>query len=447
MAAPVTEQRSLSRRMVRAARLLTMERLAPEVVEKVKIGLLDMLSCAYAAHDLPWGRQAIQIAGRATGAAIVIGTPLRAAAGEAAFANATLGHGLVREDMHTGAVSHLGVVIYPVLLALAQQKKVSGRDFILAAVSGYEIGAAVGRALMDPEMVRRFRPTGITGPLAGAIAGSRLLGLSEDATVSAVGLAANTTAGLNEWPYSGGDEMFFHPGFAARNAVTAVELAELGAQASETALDGPSGLFAGLGKAEQVTAVTPFSAPALEILSVYYKPAPACNYAQTACQAAVGHALACPVGDIAAITVRASAAAIAYPGCDFAGPFERILQAKMSIQYCVAATLRRRAIEEANYHLLADPEVVRLASLTKLEVDPAFTADYPRMQGSEVVVTLRNGQVLRSRLRDVVPATPEQIRERFREASGAGAAAIEEMVDRLEEQDDVGVLCGLLNKS
>jgi len=57
-------------------------------------------------------------------------------------------------------------------------------------------------------------------------------------------LAANTTAGLNEWPYSGGDEMFFHPGFAARNAVTAVELAELGARASETALDGPSGLFA-----------------------------------------------------------------------------------------------------------------------------------------------------------------------------------------------------------
>ena len=37
----------------------------------------------------------------------------------------------------------------------------------------------------------------------------------------------------------GGDEMFFHPGFAARNAVTAVELAELGARASETALDGP----------------------------------------------------------------------------------------------------------------------------------------------------------------------------------------------------------------
>ena len=447
MAAPVTEQRSLSRRMVRAARLLTMDRLAPEVVEKVKSGLLDMLSCAFAARDLPWGSQAIQVASRTTGPATVIGTPFRAAAGEAAFANATLGHGLVREDMHTGAVSHLGVVIYPVLLALAQQKKASGREFILAAVSGYEVGAAVGRALMDPEMVRRFRPTGITGPLAGAIAGSRLMGLGEDATVSALGLAANATAGLNEWPYSGGDEMFFHPGFAARNAVTAVELAELGAHASETALDGPSGLFAGLGKADQVSTVAPFSGPTLEILSVYYKPAPACNYAQTACQAALALSGEIRSDDIDEITVKASAAAVGYPGCDFAGPFERILQAKMSIQYCVAATLARGAIEESNYHLLTDPEVVRLASVAKLQVDPDFTEDYPRMQGSEVAVTLRNGEVLRRRLQDVVPATPAQIRERFRAACGARAGAIEEMTDRLEEQDDVGALCGLLSKT
>ena len=446
MAAPVTEPRSLSRRIVRAARQLTFEGLALEVVEKVKIGLLDMLSCAFAARDLPWGSQAIQLASRSSGPAAVIGTSIHASACEAAFANATLGHGLVREDMHAAAVSHLGVVIYPVLLALAQRAQVRGRNFILAAVSGYEVGAAVGRALMDAEMVRRFRPTGITGPLAGAIAGSLLMGLNEDATVSALGLAANTTAGLNEWPYSGGDEMFFHPGFAARSAVTAVELAASGAQASETALDGPAGLFAGLGKAEKASAVMPFSGPALEILSVYYKPAPACNYAQTACQAALALSPSIASRDIRAITVKASAAAVHYPGCNFVGPFERILQAKMSIQYCVAATLARGAIEESNYHLLSDPEVVRLAGVVKLEMDHEFTDAYPRRQGSEVEVTLANGEVLRKRMQDVVPATPAQIRERFREACGARAGAIEEVIDHLEEHDDVGTLCGLLNE-
>ena len=434
---------SLSRKLVRAARGLTMDQLPAEVIAKVKIGLLDMLSCAFEARDLPWGCQAIRMASAASGQATVIGTPVRTSPAEAAFANATLGHGLVREDMHTGAVSHLGVVIFPTLLALAQRQKPSGRDFILGAVCGYEIGAAVGRAIMDQEMVRRFRPTGITGPLAGAIAGSRLLGLDEDATVSALGFAANATGGLNEWPYCGGDEMFFHPGFAARNAVTAVELASLGARASESALDGRAGLFSGLNKADCIPRVAPFSGGPLEILSVYYKPAPACNYAQTACQAAL--ALATQDGfrssDIESIVVKASEAAVGYPGCDYPGPFERILQAKMSIQYCVAATLSCGVIAESNYRLLDDPEVKRLASITKLESDAAFTAAYPGAQGSEVIVNFR-GQTAWSRVDDVIPATPEEIRARFRSAC-ANWQAIEEMVDTLERQEDVGALGGL----
>lgn len=437
---------SLSRRMVRAARELTLGELPPEVIAKVKIGLLDMLSCAFEARNLPWGCQAIRMAGAASGNATVIGTPVRSSPAEAAFANATLGHGLVREDMHTGAVSHLGVVIFPALLALAQQQKTTGRDFILGAVCGYEIGAAVGRAIMDQEMVRRFRPTGITGPLAGAMAGSRLLALDEDACVSALGFAANATGGLNEWPYCGGDEMFFHPGFAARNAVTAVELASLGARASESALDGRAGLFAGLNKTDRIDRVKPFAGGAFEILSVYYKPAPACNYAQTATQAAL--ALATQDGfrasEIESIVVKAPEAAIRYPGCDYAGPFERILQAKMSIQYCVAATLVRGVIEESNYHSLDDPEINRLASITKLEIDPAFTAAYPSAQGAEVViqsrVQSRQGAAW-AKLDDVIPATPDQIRARFR-AACSNWRAIEEVVEELEKQKDMGILSG-----
>ena len=425
---------------------MTFEQLPPEVVEKVKTALLDFVSCAFEARDLPWGCQAIQMASRAAGGkATVIGTPFRVAAGEAAFANATLGHGLVREDMHAGAVSHLGVVIFPTLLALAQQEKTTGRDFIVAAVCGYEIGAAIGRALMDQELVSRLRPTGITGPLGGAMAGSRLLGLGEDASVSALGLAANATGGLNEWPYCGGDDMFFHPGFASRNAVTAVELAQLGARASESALDGRAGLFAGLNRLERVARVAPFSGDALEIFSVYHKPAPACNYAQTACQAALEVARKVTSADVASIRVKASAAAVGYPGCNFSGPFERVLQAKMSIQYCVAATIVRRCIEEANYRVLSDPEIVRLAGITELEADSSFTAAYPGAQGAEVIVTMRNGQSVGCRRDDVTPASPREIRERFRTAASEAAGAIENAVNRLEEQDDMGALAALLS--
>jgi 2-methylcitrate dehydratase PrpD len=435
---------SLSRRLAREVLAVTPRDLPEAVVDKVRIGLLDMLSCAFEARDLPWGSQAIQMARRAAGPATIIGTPFRSAPGDAAFANATLGHGLVREDMHTGAVSHLGVVIYPALLACAQRTKVSGETFVLAAACGYEIGAAIGKALVDREFAKFHRPTGTTGPIGAAVAAGVLLGLDEDAVVSAIGLAANTAGGLNEWPYVGGDEMFFHPGFAARSAVAAVELAELGACASETALDGQAGLFAGLNRASRISEVKPFHDGAWEILSVYYKLAPACNYAQTACQAAVS--LAVPASEIESVTVKCPAAAVAYPGCNFAGPFHRTLQAKMSIQYCVAATLASGKIAEANYRMLDDREISRLAGSMTLETADEFTAAYPAKQGAEVSLRLRSGETRTSRMDDVVPATPDEIRRRFRSAAGSRAAAVEEFIDRLEQQPDAGALGTLLEK-
>jgi 2-methylcitrate dehydratase PrpD len=445
---------TLSRELTRRARALSFEQLPLAAVTKVKVAFFDLLSCAYESLDLPPSLQAMNIASRGQGCAGVIGTSLRVAPAEAAFVNAVLSHGLVREDMHTGSVSHLGVVIFPVLLALSYRKTVTGRDFIRSAICGYETGAAVGRAVMDRETVRRFRPTGITGPLGAAVGGSLLLGLTEDATVSALGLAANTTAGLNEWPGSGADEMFFHVGFAARNAVTSVELTELGAYASETALDGEAGLFAALGRRERVSEVKAFAeGQPLEILSVYHKPAPACNYAQTACQAARAIAVedAVQAGEIEGITVRASAAALGYPGCNATGPFERILQAKMSSQYCVAATLVRGAIEEANYRLLKDPEVLRLIGVTALEEGPEFTRAYPGTQGTEISVRLGDGRTVRRRMDDLVPATEPEIRARFRTACEhvlgiAATNSIEAAVDGLEDVKDVSALSTLLGK-
>ncbi len=438
---------SLSRKIVRCTNAFTRDQLTPQLIAKVKTALFDMLSCVYEARDLPWSQQAMKIAARGQGPAHVFGSHLPATTADAAFVNAILGHGLVREDMHTGSVSHLGVVVLPTLLALAESKKVSGRDFILAAVSGYEVGCVIGKAVMDQANVKQYRPTGITGPPAAAIGGARLLGLTEDHMVSALGFAANTTVGLNEWPYSGGDEMFFHVGFAARNAVTAVELAELGANASESSLDGIAGLFAALRKTDKIASVVPFGGPHAEILDVYHKPAPACNYAQTATQCAA--ALSVPTARITAITVRCTAAAAAYPGCDYTGPFQKTLQAKMSIQFCVGAALTRGVIEEANYRALDHPEINRLARLTKLEIDPTLTAAYPGLQGAEVMVTLQDGKVLRHKLQDVIPATPEQIRARFASAAETVLGpdktnAAREFIETLDQQPDVGALCEML---
>jgi 2-methylcitrate dehydratase PrpD len=443
---------SLARRIVTSTRSITFEELPADVVEKVKICVMDFFSAAFESLDLPWSLQALGIAQQGHGSAGIVGSNARVPAGDAAFVNGVLGHGLVREDMHTGSVSHLGVVVFPTLMALASETSVSGRDLITAAVCGYEVGAQIGRALMIPENVRQYRPTGISGPAGAAIAGARMLGLDEDKSVSALAFGANVAAGLNEWPHSGGDEMFFHVGFAARNAVLAAQLAQAGARCSETSLDGVSGLFRALHSQDRASMVKPFDS-GYEILAVFHKAAPACNYAQTAAQAALAlsdelRLRGFGTDAIQSIRVRSTSAAIAYPGCNHAGPFLKTLQAKMSIHYCVAATLYRGEIAEANYRMLEHPEINRLAALTTLEHDPDLTASYPALQGSEVILTLCDGSTLSRRLPDLIPATPLEIRGRFLRAAEPilgreQAQMLEATIDGLEFEPSAAKLASL----
>jgi 2-methylcitrate dehydratase PrpD len=437
---------SLARQTARTALAIDPEGFGPEVIAKAKVCLLDFLSCAFAAGDHPWSRQAVAIAHPAPAGASIIGTPLLTSPADAAFANAVMGHGLVREDMHAASVAHHGVVIWPVLLALSEQTALRGTSLLAAAIIGYETGARIGRLLISPDLARLYRPTGLVGPLGAALAGSVALGLSEDAATSAIAIAANTASGLNEWPHSGGSEMYFHPGVAASNAVKAIGLAQAGALASETILEGEAGLFAAFRRQAAPEAIALFPGGNCEIMAVYNKPVPACNFAQTAAQAAlrISHELD-RTEDIARIVIRAPEAGVRYPGCDSKGPYRNALQAKMSIPFSVAATLVQGDIEDENYADLDEPEILRLVAVSELRSDPAFTAAFPGKQGADVTVDLRDGRSIRQSLSDVVVATPAEVRARFRSAAarvlGAeGAQQLEQLIDGCERLADASVI-------
>lgn len=445
------EQAPLAARIARAAGAVAAQAPAAAVVDKVKLCLYDLIGCAFEARTLPWSTQALALAERSVeGGASVIGAAYPARFGDAAFVNAVQGHGLVREDMHSGSISHLGIVVLPVLLALSEYRRVSGKQFITAAMIGYEVGAQIGKALMDAEVARIHRPTGITGPVAGAAAGAQLLRLSEEQFTHALALGANCTQGFNQWAHTGGSEMFFQAGFAARNGLSAARLAEAGAFASPSALDGEAGLFASLHKRASAARVALFQSEP-EILSVYHKPVPACNFAQTPCQAALALTRENRIAPerIAAITVRVPRAGALYPGCDYAGPFAHVLQAKMSIQYNVAAALLKGSVSEANFALLREASLARLIALTKLEIDPDLTQAYPGKQGGEVEIRASDGDVHKMRLADVVNANASDVRARFRSSAEqvigpAQARQVEAFIDDLEHSEDCGALGGLL---
>jgi len=436
---------SLARQMARSALALDLGDFGPEVIAKAKLCLLDFLSCAFEAGNHPWSRQAVAIA-QTGGSATIIGTSHLSSPADAAFANAVMGHGLVREDMHAASIAHHGVVIWPTLLALTEQTTLHGARLLAAAIIGYETGARIGRALLTSDLARLYRPTGLVTPPGAALAGSFALSLSEDAATSAIAIAANTSSGLNEWPHAGGSEMYFHPGFAASNAIKSIGLAAAGAFGSETILEGEAGLFAAYARRPAPETIGLFPGGESESMAVYNKPVPACNFAQTAAQAAlrVSHELT-NTGEIDRVVIRAPEAAVRYPGCDSIGPYRNALQAKMSIAFSVAATLARGRIEEENYAELADADILRLVSITDLKADAGFTAKFPGTQGADVAVQLRSGRTIRHALADVIAAKPSDIRARFRDAGSRvigedRARRLEQLIDSCEQLGDAGVI-------
>lgn len=421
----------------------------PATIGKAKLCLLDFLGCAFEASELEPSRQAVAAMPAAPGGHM-IGESATATPADAAFVNAVKGHGLVREDMHAASVCHHGVVVWPLLLALAETDTVSGIELLRSAVVAYEVGGRLGRMLIDPTVSSLFRPTGLVGPIGSACGGAWMLKLDQQQMAAAIALAANTASGLNQWPHSGGSDMFFHPGFAARNAWMAVRLAEAGAFGSPDIFEGRSGYFAALARRPMPGRIELFPDGEADILNVYHKAAPACNFAQTACQTALKlvEMIGPDAAPVARIRISVPTAAAAYPGCDRTGPFDRALQAKMSIPFGVGAVFAHGRLSEDIYSDLADPETVRLIGVSELVASPDLTALFPGQQGAAIDVVLGDGRKLSMGLPDVVPATEAQVRERFRLAAAnilgaAEADAIEEFVDRLDTKKDAGRLLPL----
>ena len=190
-------------------------------IAKAKDCLLDFLACAFEARNLPWSRQAVATARPLAGGASIIASGIEASPADAAFANATLGHGLVREDMHAASICHHGVVIWPALAgarpahAFAGCCPARGRGGRLRGRRAHRPRADDGRPCAAVSAHGPRRPAG-----RRRWPGPRCCGSTMAPPPRPSSIAANTSSGLNQWPHTGGSEMYFHPGFAARNAVT-----------------------------------------------------------------------------------------------------------------------------------------------------------------------------------------------------------------------------------
>src|ERR1700693_5346095 len=188
------------------------------------------------------------------GQATLFGRPERVDVLHAALLNGIGSHVLDFDDTHIETAIHPAAPVAPAILALAEHRGVSGRDFMAALVIGIETEFRIGMAVTPAHYKVGWHITGTAGVFGSAAAAGRLLGLSEQQMCWALGLAAAQPVGLQEM--FGSMTKSFHPGRAAQNGLTAALLAQRGYTASEEALEAKRGWLHVLSSAFDPAAIT-----------------------------------------------------------------------------------------------------------------------------------------------------------------------------------------------
>jgi 2-methylcitrate dehydratase PrpD len=84
------------------------------------------------------------MSGKGSGDASAIGSGLKLPPAWAAFANAAQGHITETDDGHRTSIMHIGTVVIPVVLALAESRKLTGARIMEALVCGYDVAIRSG---------------------------------------------------------------------------------------------------------------------------------------------------------------------------------------------------------------------------------------------------------------------------------------------------------------
>jgi len=129
-------------------------------------------------------------------ACAVWGTKQRLSAPHAALANGTQVQGFELDDVHRQGVLHVGAVVLPALIAVAELRRMIGKEFLASAVAGYEIGPRVGLCMGQEHIGQGWHSGATLGVFSAASGAARGLALDADRTVHALGIAGTQASGL-----------------------------------------------------------------------------------------------------------------------------------------------------------------------------------------------------------------------------------------------------------
>src|SRR5712691_1615395 len=251
-----------------------LEEIPDDVRHEARRAIVNYVGCALGGAMHPAMGIALRALGPYAGppTASILGRTERIDPLHASLLNGISSHVHDYDDTTPKNYSHPSSPVASALFAYASAQPVSGRDFAHAFILGFEAASRVGNAVYPAHYDVGWHITGTAGVFGAATAIGRLLGLSVQQMIWAIGLAATQAAGLREMFGSMGKA--FHPGRSAQNGYVAALLAREGFTSGEHSLEGPRGFAAVQASAYDLSKITRGLGDDWDLRVNTYKPFP-----------------------------------------------------------------------------------------------------------------------------------------------------------------------------
>ena len=361
---------------------LTYAQIPDEVRERIKLLVLDSLGCAIYGANLEWCRILRGTLEQldTTRTTSVWGTDQKLSSPHAALLNGTQVQGFELDDVHRKAVLHVGAVTLPALIAVAESHaQLSGRDFLTAAVAGYEIGPRVGLCMGQEHIGQGWHSGATVGIFSAAAGAARGLALDADRTVHALGVAGTQSSGLMAAQY-GAMVKRMHAGRAAQSGLYGALLASQGFTGIVDVFEAPYGGFCTTFSRSQdrfnLDELSAGLGERFETLRVSLKFYSCVGSNHTTLDAIRAIRARRPFGcdDIAEILVHGSQVTVDHVGWPYRP--EGLTSAQLNLPFCVATLLLKGDVfvDEFTPDCVDDQERIALSRKVKVVHDPAITA-------------------------------------------------------------------------
>lgn len=310
-------------------------------------------------------------------------------------------------------------VIFPAVLAAAQDTHAPGAALLLAGIAGYEAGVRVAEAL-GRSHYRVFHTTATAGTAAAALAVARLLGLDRAAATAALGTAGTQAAGLWAFMHGGGagDSKQVHCAHAAASGLLSAYLARDGVRGARDVVEGEAGLLRAMssggdadgtrladglgGEGEGEGEGTGLSGRRWAVLETSFKFHACCRHTHPAADALLSaleeNGIRDALGEVTGVVAHVHQGAIDVLGPVDAGPPpETVHAAKFSMKSTLALIALRRSASLLDFENLAlrDPDVLRFRERVSMVLEPEVDEAYPKRWLGRVDVHLSDGRVVK----------------------------------------------------